>query len=75
MLRGLRRSTRFSVLEEELLFTLSPKPFSAAEEVIRFGKTVRKPAEPRVSPGRDPWQVQLQMAREEWRRRHPRAIA
>jgi hypothetical protein len=40
------------------------------EELIRFGNAARKLAEPRVSPGPGPWQVQLQMAREEWRRRH-----
>jgi hypothetical protein len=41
------------------------------EELIKFGKDVRKLAEPRVvSPGPDPWQRQLEEARAEWSRRY-----
>jgi hypothetical protein len=43
------------------------------EELIAFGKSVRKLAEPRVIPGPDPWKMQLKEARAEWRRRYPKA--
>ena len=42
------------------------------DELIKFGKTVRALSVPRVSVLHDPWPAQLQAAREEWRRRHPR---
>jgi len=42
------------------------------EELIAFGKSVRKLAEPRVIPVPDPWKIQLDLARAEWRRRHPK---
>ena len=41
------------------------------EELIKFGKQVRKLAEPRVLAVPDPWKAQLEEARAEWRRRHP----
>jgi hypothetical protein len=41
-------------------------------ELITSGKQVRKLAEPRIIPVADPWKVQLDEARAEWRRRHPR---
>lgn len=41
------------------------------EELIKFGKEVRKLSGPRVSAIPDPWQVQLEEARAEWRQRHP----
>ena len=41
------------------------------EELIKFGKTVRGLSAPRVGVTPDPWKIQLQLAREEWRRRHP----
>ena len=40
------------------------------EELIKFGKQVRALSAPRVL--NDPWPAQLRMAREEWRRRHPK---
>jgi hypothetical protein len=43
------------------------------EELVRFGKTVRGLSEPRVGVTPDPWKEQLQEARAEWRRRHPKA--
>ena len=42
------------------------------EELIKFGKQVRALAEPRVGVFDDPWPAQLRLAREEWRRRHPK---
>jgi len=42
------------------------------EELIKFGKNVRKLSGPRVSPTPDPWKAQLEEARPEWRRRHPK---
>lgn len=42
------------------------------EELIKFGKMVRGLSAPRVSVTPDPWKAQLQEARAEWRRRHPR---
>jgi hypothetical protein len=42
------------------------------EELIAFGKLVRRLSEPRVIPVPDPWKVQLREARAEWRRRHPK---
>jgi hypothetical protein len=43
------------------------------EELVRFGKMVRGLSEPRVGVTPDPWKTQLQEARAEWRRRHPKA--
>ena len=43
------------------------------DELVKFGKVVRGLAEPRVSVMPDPWKEQLQEARAEWRRRHPKA--
>ena len=43
------------------------------EELVKFGKQVRSLSEPRVSVMPDPWKEQLQEARAEWRRRHPKA--
>jgi len=40
-------------------------------ELIQFGKTVGNLSGPRVNPTPDPWKVQLEEARAEWRRRHP----
>jgi hypothetical protein len=40
---------------------------------VKFGKMVRGLSEPRRSVTPDPWKVQLQEARAEWRRRHPKA--
>ena len=42
------------------------------EELIKFGKTVRRLSAPRVGVTPDPSKVQLQLARAEWRRRHPK---
>jgi hypothetical protein len=42
-------------------------------ELVAFGKTVRGLSVPRVGISPDPWQEQLQEARAEWRRRHPKA--
>jgi hypothetical protein len=41
------------------------------DELIKFGKQVRALSEPRVSITPDPWKVQLEEAKAEWRRRHP----
>ena len=40
-------------------------------ELIQFGKTVGNLSGPRVNPTPDPWKVQLEEARADWRRRHP----
>jgi hypothetical protein len=40
------------------------------DELIKFGKIVRRLSEPRVSVTPDPWKTQLGEARAEWRRRH-----
>ena len=45
------------------------------EELIKFGKTVRGLSAPRVGVTPDPWQVQIRMARAEWRGRHPKESA
>jgi hypothetical protein len=42
------------------------------EELIKFGKMVRGLSAPRVSVTPDPWKAQLNEARAEWRRRHPK---
>jgi hypothetical protein len=42
------------------------------DELIRFGKMIRSLSEPRVSVTPDPWKAQLNEARTEWRRRHPK---
>jgi hypothetical protein len=43
-------------------------------ELIKFGKQVRsRLSKPRLSVSPDPWRTQLQEARAEWRRRHPKA--
>jgi hypothetical protein len=42
------------------------------EELVKFGKQVRELSAPRVGVVNDPWPVQLQEARAEWRRRHPK---
>jgi hypothetical protein len=42
------------------------------DELIKFGKQVRALAAPRVGVTHDPWPAQLQEARAEWRRRHPK---
>jgi hypothetical protein len=42
-------------------------------ELIEFGKTVKGFAKPRPGQGADEgWMMQLRVAREEWRRRHPK---
>ena len=43
------------------------------EELVEFGNMVRGLSEPRVGVTADPWKEQLQEARAEWRRRHPKA--
>jgi len=43
------------------------------EELIKFGKYARGLCGLRVSGTGDPFKVQLDEARAEWRRRHPRA--
>ena len=43
------------------------------EELVKFGKQVRRLSAPRVGVVNDPWPAQLQEARAEWRRRHPKA--
>ena len=43
------------------------------EELIKFGKQVRVSSVPRIGVTHDPWPAQLRMARDEWRRRHPKA--
>lgn len=43
------------------------------EELIKYGKMVRGLCAPRVGVTRDPWKVQLEEARVEWRRRHPKS--
>jgi hypothetical protein len=42
-------------------------------ELIKFGKMARGLSAPRVSVTPDPWKAQLEEARAEWRRRHPKA--
>ena len=42
------------------------------EELIKFGKYARSLAGIRVSGLPDPYKIQLEEARAEWRRRHPR---
>ena len=43
------------------------------DELVKFGKMVRDLSEPRVGVTPDPWKEQLQAARSEGRRRHPKA--
>ena len=42
------------------------------EELIKFGKYARSLAGIRVSGLPDPYKIQLEEARAEWRRRHPK---
>ena len=42
------------------------------DELIKFGRQVRALSAPRIGVVNDPWPAQLQLAREEWRRRHPK---
>jgi hypothetical protein len=42
------------------------------DELIKFGTMVRGLSEPRVSVTPDPWKAQLEEARAEWKRRHPK---
>jgi hypothetical protein len=42
------------------------------EELIKFAKIVRGLSEPRVSVTPGSWKAQLEEARAEWRRRHPK---
>lgn len=42
------------------------------DELIKFGKMVKGLSAPRVSVTPDPWKVQLEEARAEWKRRHPK---
>jgi hypothetical protein len=42
------------------------------EELIKFGMQVRSLSEPRTSVTPDPWKAQLEEARAERRRRHPK---
>jgi len=42
-------------------------------ELIHFGKTVRNLSGPRIGLTSDPWKAQVEAARAEWRRRHPRS--
>lgn len=44
------------------------------DELIKFGRDVKKLSGPRVSCIPDPWQAQLEEARAEWRRRRPKAL-
>jgi hypothetical protein len=47
------------------------------EELIRFGKACRELLTPQANLGRPPREVfvvQLQEARKEWRRRHPKEL-
>jgi hypothetical protein len=41
-------------------------------ELIKFGKTVRNLSGPRIGLTSDPWKAQLEEARAERRRRHPK---
>jgi len=43
------------------------------EELVKFSKMVRGLSEPRVGVTPGPWKAQLQEARAEWLRRHPKA--
>jgi hypothetical protein len=46
------------------------------EELIRLARSVRNLCRvKRVSASPDPWLAQLEAAREEWRRRHPKGGA
>jgi hypothetical protein len=59
--------------EEEALQKLRERLHRMSdEELIKFGKQVRALSAPRIGVTHDPWPAQLRMAREEWRRRHPK---
>jgi hypothetical protein len=66
------KSIAFSSEEESLQKLREALRKMSDEELISFGKTIRKLAEPRILPGVDPWKAQLEEARAEWRRKHPR---
>ena len=60
--------------EEETLQKLRERlRLMSDEELIKFGKQVCALSAPRVGVTPDPWKLQLQLAREEWRRRHPKS--
>ena len=44
------------------------------EELVKFGRQVRSLSAPRVGVTPDPWKEQLEEARAEWLRRHPKSI-
>ena len=59
--------------EEETLQKLRERlHLMSDEELIKFGKQVRALSAPRIGVVKDPWPAQLRLAREEWRRRHPK---
>ena len=59
-------------LADRMPFPSSAGSAGMSNELIKFGKTVRRLGAPRVGVTPDPWKVQLQMARAEWGRRHPK---
>jgi hypothetical protein len=42
------------------------------DELIKFGREVRKLTKPKVIFVSDLWKIRLDLAREEWQRRHPK---
>ena len=65
-------SISFESSEVQLLKLRERLRLMSDEELVKFGKMVRGLSEPRVGVTPDPWKEQLQEARAEWRRRHPR---
>jgi len=66
------KSVAFLSEEESLQRLRERLRLMSDEELIKFGKQVRALAAPRIGVLHDPWPAQLRMAREEWRRRHPK---
>ena len=66
-------SISFESSEVQLLKLRERLRLMSDEELVKFGKIVRGLSEPRVGVTPDPWKSQLEEARAEWRRRHPKA--
>jgi hypothetical protein len=64
-------SMSFESVEEQLQKLRERLSRMTDDELVKFGNRVHKLAGPRVIPVPDPWKIQLDLAREEWRRRHP----
>jgi hypothetical protein len=66
-------SIAFESGEVQLLKLRERLRLMSDEELVKFGKMVGGLGEPRVGVTPDPRKAQLEEARAQWRRRHPKA--